>query len=110
MHQVREGVSAAIGQTVGSEGESTATMATPPENHPAARRRGLAAIGDLFSRTKVGDLTAVVVGLVAILAVAVTAIAILHSSAESVVSVAGGAFGVIGSVVGAYFGVKVGAD
>jgi hypothetical protein len=40
----------------------------------------------------------------------VLAIAIDHDDAPSVASIATAAFGVIGSVVGAYFGVKVGAD
>jgi hypothetical protein len=58
----------------------------------------------------VGALVAVGAGLFALVLIAVVAIAIDHDSPTSVASIATAAFGVIGSVVGAYFGVKVGAD
>jgi hypothetical protein len=55
-----------------------------------------------------GALLAVGAGLLAVVLIA--AIAIVHDSEASVASIATAAFGVIGSVVGAYFGVKVGAE
>jgi hypothetical protein len=62
----------------------------------------------------VGGLIAVAVGVGAILLLALAAVFLLafklSSPTDAVVAVATGAFGVIGSVVGAYFGVKVGTD
>lgn len=62
------------------------------------------------AKQSVGALVAVGAGLFAIVLIAVVAIAIDHYRAPLVASIATAAFGVIGSVVGAYFGVKVGAD
>jgi hypothetical protein len=62
----------------------------------------------------VGGLVAVGMGVAAILLLALAAVFLLafklSSPTDAVVAVATGAFGVIGSVVGAYFGVKVGTD
>jgi hypothetical protein len=59
-------------------------------------------------------LVAVGMGVAAILILALAAVFVLAfkiaSPTDAVVAVATGAFGVIGSVVGAYFGVKVGTD
>jgi hypothetical protein len=58
----------------------------------------------------VGGLVAVVSGLVALLIIAVVAMILVKGTTESVVAIATGSFGVIGTVIGAYFGVKVGSD
>ncbi len=62
----------------------------------------------------VGGLIAVAVGVSAILVLALATVFLLafkiSAPTEAVVAVATGAFGVTGSVVGAYFGVKVGTD
>ena len=59
----------------------------------------------------IAGLLAVVAGLLALMAVSVAAIIVLPvGNGQNVVAVATGSFGVIGTVVGAYFGVKLGAD
>jgi len=55
----------------------------------------------------IGGLVAVAVGVVAVAAVAVAAIIVGGSTAATVAS---STAGVIGSIVGAYFGVKIGSD
>jgi hypothetical protein len=49
-------------------------------------------------------------GLVVLIAVAVIAIVFVRTTSSDVVAVASSAFGVLGSIVGAYFGVKIGTD
>jgi hypothetical protein len=62
----------------------------------------------------IGGLVAVGMGVGAILVLALAAVFLLalkiSAPTDAVVAVSTGAFGVIGSVVGAYFGVKVGTD
>lgn len=55
----------------------------------------------------VGGLAAVVVGITAVLLIAVVALII---DSQIAATVAGSTSGVVGSIVGAYFGVKVGTD
>jgi hypothetical protein len=62
----------------------------------------------LFGRNSIGDLTAVLLGVGAVVVLAIAGMIIARDSSEGVVAIASAAFGVIGSVVGAYFGVKVG--
>lgn len=63
------------------------------------------------SLSSVAGLVAVVAGLLALMAVSVAAIVVLSSgNGQNVVAVTTGSFGVIGTVVGAYFGVKLGSD
>jgi hypothetical protein len=63
------------------------------------------------SLSSVAGLVAVVAGLLALMAVSVAAIVVLSpGNGQNVVAVTTGSFGVIGTVVGAYFGVKLGAD
>jgi hypothetical protein len=57
-----------------------------------------------------GPLVAVCAGLLTLLVIACVAMGVVHGDARSVASIATASFGVIGSVVGAYFGVKVGAE
>jgi hypothetical protein len=63
--------------------------------------------GEAFVR--VAGLIAVCAGLLAVAGVAVTAMALSSSDPSHVATIATSAIGVIGSVVGAYFGVRVGA-
>ena len=56
----------------------------------------------------VGGLVVVCVGLLVLLGIAITALFLVGQ--DDAVAVATAAFGVIGSVVGAYFGVKIGTD
>src|ERR1022692_2496301 len=53
---------------------------------------------------------AVVAGLAALTIIALVAIGVMNANNSAVVSIASGGFGVIGTIVGAYFGVKVGND
>jgi hypothetical protein len=63
---------------------------------------------DLAEKIKeIGGLVAVAVGVVAVAAVAIGA---LVAGGETAATVAGSAAAAIGSMVGAYFGVKVGTD
>jgi hypothetical protein len=55
-------------------------------------------------------LIAVAAGLLALLVIATVAIGVVHDDSHAVASIATAAFAVIGSVVGAYFGIKVGAE
>ncbi len=57
----------------------------------------------------VAGLAAVMVGLAAVCVVAVVAMSLVSDS-QNVVAIATGSFGVIGTMVGAYFGVKLGSD
>jgi len=56
----------------------------------------------------IGGLVVVCTGLVILGAIAITAMILV--AGNDVVAVATSAFGIIGSVVGAYFGVKIGSD
>jgi hypothetical protein len=56
----------------------------------------------------IGGLVVVCTGLVILGAIAITAMILVEGN--DVVAVATSAFGIIGSVVGAYFGVKIGTD
>lgn len=59
---------------------------------------------------RVGGFLVVTAGIVAVIAIAATAIIVARSSSSAVASIATGSFTMIGTVVGAYFGVKVGKD
>ena len=67
---------------------------------------------DRYARlSSIAGLLAVAAGLLSLIAVSVAAIVALPSgNGQNVVAVTTGSFGVIGTVVGAYFGVKLGAD
>lgn len=58
----------------------------------------------------VAGLTAVAVGLVALTLIAILGMSFVSSDNPSVVAIATGSFTVIGTIVGAYFGVKAGND
>ena len=58
----------------------------------------------------VAGLAAVVVGLTALCVIALVGMGFVKTDNPSVVSIATSSFGVIGTVVGAYFGVKSGND
>jgi hypothetical protein len=59
---------------------------------------------------KIGGLLAVWAGLGVLLLIAIAAMIIARGGASNVAAIATSAFGVIGTVIGAYFGVKVGTD
>ena len=92
---------------------SALTSVTSPPNETA----GEGAAGEtrghhLYeSLSSIAGLLAVIAGLLSLMAVSVAAIVSLPSGdGQNVVAVTTGSFGVIGTVVGAYFGVKLGAD
>jgi hypothetical protein len=92
---------------------SALTGVTSPSNETA----GEAATGETGrhrlheSLSSIAGLLAVIAGLLSLLAVSVAAIVSLPTGdGQNVVAVTTGSFGVIGTVVGAYFGVKLGAD
>jgi hypothetical protein len=58
----------------------------------------------------IGGLVAVSVGLLVVLAIAVTALILAGKGSDALGTIASAAFGVVGTIVGAYFGVKVGTD
>jgi hypothetical protein len=58
----------------------------------------------------IAGLLAVTVGLAALTIIALVGMGFVKTDNPSVASIATGSFGVIGTVVGAYFGVKVGTD
>jgi hypothetical protein len=66
--------------------------------------------GNAAALKTIGGLVAVGAGLLALIVIAIFGMAWVKSDNSSVVSIAAGAFGVIGTIVGAYFGVKVSSD
>ena len=58
----------------------------------------------------VGGLTAVSLGLFVVLFIAALSIGVIHDHADKVTTIASAAFTVVGTLVGAYFGIKVGTD
>lgn len=58
----------------------------------------------------IGGLVAVGLGLFALILIAIFGMAWVKNDSSSLVSIAASAFGVIGTIVGAYFGVKVSSD
>jgi uncharacterized protein YacL len=58
----------------------------------------------------IGGLTAVFLGLFVVLFIAALSIALIRDDADKVATIASAAFTVIGTLVGAYFGIKVGTD
>ena len=90
----------------------TSAAPAPSETRPAAVEAGSPSRPDWHEGlSSVAGLVAVVAGLLALIAVSVAAIVALPSgNGQNVVAVTTGSFGVIGTVVGAYFGVKLGGD
>jgi hypothetical protein len=58
----------------------------------------------------IGGLTAISLGLAAVLIIAMLAVVFVRKDATQVAIVASSAFAVIGTLVGAYFGMKIGTD
>jgi len=58
----------------------------------------------------IGGLVVVCAGLVVLMVIAVVAIWVVRDNESEVVALATAAFSVIGTVVGAYFGLKIGSD
>src|SRR3954465_10020839 len=80
---------------------NVATQVPAPPRPPETRSEAIKLIGGLV---------AITVGFAVLLILSVVAMLLVDESAQSVVAVATAGFGVIGSVVGAYFGVKIGTD
>jgi hypothetical protein len=92
---------------------SALTSVTSPANETAeeAAAGGNRGHHVYESLSSIAGLLAVIAGLLSLMAVSVAAIVSLPSGdGQNVVAVTTGSFGVIGTVVGAYFGVKLGAD
>lgn len=89
--------------------DAGATLATPKEISDSLAQEGAPAQPSAQARSigEVAGLLALVSGLVVLGAVAVVAMIVTPDASKDV---AVGAFGVIGSIVAAYFGLKVGAD
>ena len=66
--------------------------------------------GNTAALKSVAGLTAVAVGLVALTLIAILGMSFVSTDNPSVVAIASGSFTVIGTIVGAYFGVKSGND
>jgi len=58
----------------------------------------------------IAGLVVVCVGLFALIVIALSAIVAVRKDSSQVVALATAAFGVIGAIVGAYFGLKIGSD
>jgi hypothetical protein len=58
----------------------------------------------------VGGMAVVCAGLLVVLVVAVVAMIVVNGTSTDIVAIATSAFGMISTVVGAYFGLKIGAD
>lgn len=88
---------------------------TDPAPAPARKTKtttnGAAATGGKASAIRlIAGLVAVSLGLAALVAIAILGMTLVRANHSSVVSIASSSFGVIGSIIGAYFGVKIGAD
>ena len=80
----------------------TATTDEPsPPRPPQPRAEGARLIGGMIVTCA---------GLVVVAAVAVIAMVLVKKTTSDVVAIATSAFSVVGTVVGAYFGVKIGSD
>ena len=89
----------------------TQQMAAVPVTSGATAAAGQAAAGGKAESLKtISGLLAVVAGLTALTIIALVAISVMNDNNSAIVSIASGSFGVIGTVVGAYFGVKAGND
>jgi hypothetical protein len=82
-------------------------LATPMEINESLRRDTARPQTRAQSITEIAGLIALVAGLIVLGLIAAVAMIVTPDSSKEV---AVGAFGVIGSVVGAYFGLKVGAE
>jgi hypothetical protein len=89
----------------------TQQMAAVPVTSEPTAPAGQAAVGGKAASLKtISGLLAVVAGLTSLTIIALVAISVMNDNNSAIVSIASGSFGVIGTVVGAYFGVKAGND
>lgn len=58
----------------------------------------------------IGGLTAICLGLIVVLFLAVLAMALVRDDSDSVATIATAAFTLVGTLVGAFFGIKIGTD
>ena len=89
--------------------ERVGAAAAPQVQSPAATQAGTRSLWSEAFQV-IGGLVAVTAGLIVVLVVAILAVVFVGGSAGQVAAVASSAFGVIGTIVGAYFGVKIGTD
>jgi len=91
--------------------ESAGTPATGAPRGPERGRSGEHAAG---SQPRVVDSIKTIAGLIAVgagaTAVVIVAVVAIHAGSETAGTIAGSAVAVVGSIVGAYLGVKVGTD
>jgi hypothetical protein len=79
--------------------------------HRVASDDGAATPGGKAEALKtIAGLLAVAIGLFALALIALVGMGFVKTDNPSVVSIATSSFGVIGTIVGAYFGVKIGTD
>jgi len=83
--------------------ETHRTASAPPPDTPAATGSS----GGIARIRAIAGLVALVSGTLVVFAVALAALLVDHGSASQIAT---SAFGVVGSIVGAYFGVKIGSD
>jgi hypothetical protein len=79
----------------------------------ASRRKAQAPVaggGTVEALKTIAGLLAVAIGLISLTIIALVGIGFVKTDNPSVVAIATGSFGIIGTIVGAYFGVKVGTD
>jgi hypothetical protein len=95
--------------TAGSEPPSSSEGPVPVHiaGGPPLKKRGRAWWQNI---EVIGGLAAVFLGLFVVLFVAVLSISLIHDDADKVATIASAAFTVVGTLVGAYFGIKVGTE
>src|SRR5947207_267576 len=93
-----------------TEPTTRATEATDESAPAATNDKPAAAQGKAEALKTIAGLLAVAAGLLVLAIIAVVGMGFVKTDNPSVVSIATGSFGVIGTIVGAYFGVKVGSD
>jgi hypothetical protein len=86
-------------------------MANPPGSNPT-EAKGNKLLPSAESIQSIGGLVAVVIGVLAITALAISTMAFVDGGkdANTMIPLATSAFGVISAVVGAYLGIKIGTD
>ena len=93
-----------------ADAQTQQMAAVPVTSEPTAPASQAAVGGKAASLKTISGLLAVVAGLTSLTIIALVAISVMNDNNSAIVSIASGSFGVIGTVVGAYFGVKAGND
>ncbi len=100
----------APGQPAGAEDADVPAPVVGPVDHSASAGAGAggSATGTIDQLKVIGGLIALCAGLLTLLIIVVVALSLESDSTGSAIATA--AIGVVGSIVGAYFGVKIGTD